>query len=187
MEKEAVIDVKHIAKSFKGQTALRDVSFSVHAGEIFGFLGPSGSGKTTTIKILTGQLAQSSGQAYVLGEPVEMINEQIYEQVGIVTDNSGLYEKLTVYQNMNVLAKILRVPKARIDELLDRVGLTAHKKKLANQLSKGMRQRLVLARALLHKPKVLFLDEPTSGLDPSTAEAVHKLLNEIKDSERRSS
>ncbi len=182
MTDQRVIEVKRVAKSFNKHTALQNVSFSVQAGEIFGFLGPSGSGKTTTIKLLTGQLAQTSGHAFVLGKPVEQINESIYEQVGIVTDNSGVYEKLTVYQNMAVLAKILGVDRQRVDHLLKRVGLMEHKKKLAHQLSKGMTQRLILARALLHKPRVLFLDEPTSGLDPSTAEAVHELLMEIKDS-----
>ncbi|KYG29612.1 ABC transporter ATP-binding protein [Alkalihalobacillus trypoxylicola] len=180
MEKQKVIAVEHLSKKFKEATALKDLSFSVQAGEIFGFLGPSGSGKTTTIKILTGQLAQSSGKANVLGKPVEQINENIYEQVGIVTDNSGLYEKMTVYSNLKVFAKILNVKKERITELLERVGLEEHKHKLANQLSKGMGQRLVLARALLHQPKVLFLDEPTSGLDPSTALAVHELLFELR-------
>ncbi|KMK77976.1 ABC transporter ATP-binding protein [Alkalihalobacillus pseudalcaliphilus] len=181
MKKQSVIEVEHLSKKFKEQIALKNLSFSVHAGEIFGFLGPSGSGKTTTIKILTGQLAQSSGKAFVLGQAVEQINESIYEQVGIVTDNSGLYEKMTVYNNLKIFAKILNVKKERIDELLERVGLAEHKSKLANQLSKGMGQRLVLARALLHQPKVLFLDEPTSGLDPSTAEAVHELLFELKE------
>ncbi|MCM3784537.1 ABC transporter G family ATP-binding protein/permease [Neobacillus mesonae] len=181
MEKQLVIQVEHLSKTFKTETALKDLSFSVHSGEIFGFLGPSGSGKTTTIKILTGQLTQTSGQAKVLGIPVEQINERIYEQVGIVTDNSGLYEKMTVYNNMKLFAKILNVEKDRIDLLLKRIGLSDHKHKMANQLSKGMTQRLVLARALLHQPKVLFLDEPTSGLDPSTAEAVHDLLFELKE------
>lgn len=180
MSRQIVINVEHLSKTFKSETALKDLSFSVHSGEIFGFLGPSGSGKTTTIKILTGQLTQTSGEAKVLGQPIELIDERIYEQVGIVTDNSGLYEKMTVYNNLKYFAKILQVEKERIDELLERVGLSDHKNKLANQLSKGMTQRLVLARALLHQPKVLFLDEPTSGLDPSTAEAVHTLLNDLK-------
>lgn len=182
MEKQKVIQVEHLSKKFKNESALKDLNFSVHAGEIFGFLGPSGSGKTTTIKILTGQLAQTSGQATVLGKSVNQIDESIYEQVGIVTDNSGLYEKMTVYNNLKVFAKILNVKKERIDLLLERVGLLEYKDKIASNLSKGMSQRLVLARALLHKPKVLFLDEPTSGLDPSTAEAVHALLFELKES-----
>ncbi|GLO64468.1 MULTISPECIES: ABC transporter ATP-binding protein [Oceanobacillus] len=182
MEKQMVIHVEHLSKKFKNESALKDLNFSVHIGEIFGFLGPSGSGKTTTIKILTGQLVQTSGQARVLGKTVNQIDESIYEQVGIVTDNSGLYEKMTVYNNLKVFANILNVKKERINFLLERVGLLEHKDKIASNLSKGMSQRLVLARALLHKPKVLFLDEPTSGLDPSTAEAVHELLFELKKS-----
>ncbi|KHF38026.1 ABC transporter ATP-binding protein [Halalkalibacter okhensis] len=182
MEKNIVINVEHLSKAFKNETALKDLNFSVRSGEIFGFLGPSGSGKTTTIKILTGQLTQTSGKAIVLGKPVEQINESIYEQVGIVTDNSGLYERMTVYSNMKFFANILGVGKERIDFLLKRVGLLEHKDKIANKLSKGMAQRLVLARALLHQPKVLFLDEPTSGLDPSTAVAVLELLTELKES-----
>lgn len=180
MEKQIVIEVEHLSKKFKSESALKDLNFTVRSGEIFGFLGPSGSGKTTTIKILTGQLAQTSGRAMVLGKPVEQINESIYEQVGIVTDNSGVYERLTVYSNMKFFATILGVEKQRIDFLLTRVGLFEHKDKMVSKLSKGMAQRLVLARSILHKPKVLFLDEPTSGLDPSTALAVHELLSELK-------
>lgn len=182
MEKQLVIHVEQLSKRFKNESALKNLNFSVRSGEIFGFLGPSGSGKTTTIKILTGQLAQTSGRAVVLGTPVEQINESIYEQVGIVTDNSGIYERITVYSNMKFFANILGVGKERIDFLLTRVGLFEHKDKIASKLSKGMTQRLVLARSLLHKPKVLFLDEPTSGLDPTTALAVHELLTELKES-----
>jgi len=180
--KKRLIQVEHLSKKFKDQLALKDVSFKVHEGEIFGFLGPSGSGKTTTIKILTGQLSQTSGTASVLGNPVEQIDESIYEQVGIVTDNSGVYERLTVYNNLSIFAKLLKVKKKRIDILLQDVGLFEHKNKIANNLSKGMKQRLILARAILHQPKVLFLDEPTSGLDPVTTEAIHTLLIELKQS-----
>ncbi|MBM7836985.1 ABC-2 type transport system ATP-binding protein [Alkalihalobacillus xiaoxiensis] len=178
--RKRVIEVNQLSKSFKKQHALKNIQFHVSEGEIFGFLGPSGSGKTTTIKILTGQLAQTSGQAFVLGNPVEKIDESIYEDVGIVTDNSGLYERLSVYNNLTAFAKLLKVKKSRIDVLLKEMGLYEHKNKLANQLSKGMKQRLVLARSMLHEPKVLFLDEPTSGLDPVTTEAIHSLLMELK-------
>ncbi|MDX6152614.1 ABC transporter ATP-binding protein [Marinococcus sp. PL1-022] len=181
MEQE-FIQVNQLSKKFKGETALKDISFSVRAGEIFGFLGPSGSGKTTTIKILTGQLAQTSGRAFVLGHPVERIDESIYEQLGIVTDNSGVYERLSVYHNLSAFAKLLKVDKKRIDVLLKKVGLYEEKHKLASKLSKGMKQRLVLTRAMLHQPKMLFLDEPTSGLDPVTTESIHALLMEIRDS-----
>ena len=180
MSHTSVIEVRDLVKQFKNQTALNHLDFSVESGEIFGFLGPSGAGKTTTIKILTGQLLASSGETKLLGIATDALTQDIYQEVGIVTDNSGLYENVSVYRNMKFFADLLKVDKKRIDFLLDRVGLAQDKKKLARRLSKGMRQRLVLARALLHSPKVLFLDEPTSGLDPATAQAIHKLLKEVQ-------
>ena len=180
MSHTSVIEVRDLVKQFKNQTALNHLDFSVESGEIFGFLGPSGAGKTTTIKILTGQLLASSGETKLLGIATDALTQDIYQEVGIVTDNSGLYEHVSVYHNMKFFADLLKVDKKRIDFLLERVGLAQDKKKLARRLSKGMRQRLVLARALLHSPKVLFLDEPTSGLDPATAQAIHKLLKEVQ-------
>ena len=180
MSHTSVIEVGDLVKQFKNQTALNHLDFSVESGEIFGFLGPSGAGKTTTIKILTGQLLASSGETKLLGIATDALTQDIYQEVGIVTDNSGLYENVSVYRNMKFFADLLKVDKKRIDFLLERVGLAQDKKKLARRLSKGMRQRLVLARALLHSPKVLFLDEPTSGLDPATAQAIHKLLKEVQ-------
>ena len=180
MSNTSVIEVRDLVKQFKNQTALNHLDFSVESGEIFGFLGPSGAGKTTTIKILTGQLLASSGETKLLGIATDALTQDIYQEVGIVTDNSGLYENVSVYRNMKFFADLLKVDKKRIDFLLERVGLAQDKKKLARRLSKGMRQRLVLARALLHSPKVLFLDEPTSGLDPATAQAIHKLLKEVQ-------
>lgn len=180
MSHTSVIEVRDLVKQFKNQTALNHLDFSVESGEIFGFLGPSGAGKTTTIKILTGQLLASSGETKLLGIATDALTQDIYQEVGIVTDNSGLYENVSVYRNMKFFADLLKVDKKRIDFLLERVGLAQDKKKLARRLSKGMRQRLVLARALLHSPKVFFLDEPTSGLDPATAQAIHKLLKEVQ-------
>lgn len=174
------IRLDHISKQFDKEPVLKDLNAVLGQGEILGFLGPSGAGKTTTIKILTGQLKPTSGDAYVLGIHVKNIDETIYEQIGIVTDHSGIYERLTVYDNLKYFAKILSVKPQRIDELLERVGLQEHRKKPAGKLSKGQTQRLVLARAVLHRPKVLFLDEPTSGLDPSTALEIHRLLLELK-------
>lgn len=180
MDKE-YIRMEHICKRYDKTPVLRDLNAVLQKGEILGFLGPSGAGKTTTIKILTGQLKPTSGEAYVLGIHVKNIDETIYEQIGIVTDQSGIYERMTVYENMKYFARILKADGKRIDELLERVGLEKHKKKPAGKLSKGQAQRLVLARAVLHKPRVLFLDEPTSGLDPSTALDIHRLLMEMKE------
>ena len=179
MNKE-FIRLEHISKKFRDGLVLKDIDAKLNKGEILGFLGPSGAGKTTTIKILTGQLKQTSGEAYILGINSQNIDETIYEQIGIVTDSSGIYEYLSVYQNLEYFAKILKVEKERIKEVLKQVGLIEHRKKIAGKLSKGQTQRLVLARAVLHKPKVLFLDEPTSGLDPSTALEIHKMLLQMK-------
>lgn len=177
-----VIQVEHLSKQYRDFTALRDLNFSIKEKEIFGFLGPSGAGKTTTIKILTGQLKPTSGAATVLGQPTEAIDEHLYERIGIVTDNSGIYEKLSVYQNILVFAQLLNVSRTRVDQLLKKVGLYQYRKRPAGKLSTGMRQRLILVRAILHSPQVLFLDEPTSGLDPTTMLAVHDLLREVRDS-----
>lgn len=177
---EKLLKLRHISKSFGKKSALADISMQIGRGEILGFLGPSGAGKTTTIKIVTGQLRQTSGEAWILGTDTRNINKQIYERVGIVTDASGIYEEFTVYDNMLLFAQLLNVKKNQVDKLLDRVGLNEQKKQLAGKLSKGQTQRLVLARAVLHKPELLFLDEPTSGLDPSTALEIHKLLLELK-------
>lgn len=173
--------LNHISKKFGSKLVLKDVSATVHRGEILGFLGPSGAGKTTTIKILTGQLKPTSGDAFVLGKDCQKIDESIYEQIGIVTDISGVYERLSVYDNLKFFARILNVPQKNIDLLLKRVGLYEHRKKTAGKLSRGQVQRLILSRAILHKPKILFLDEPTSGLDPTTALDIHRLLLELRD------
>ena len=178
---EAYISIEHLSKKYEKDFVLKDVNAVLHKGEILGFLGPSGAGKTTTIKILTGQLMPTSGTSEVLGIDCRKIDERIYEQIGIVTDSSGVYERMTVFDNLKYFARILNVPLENIDPLLKRIGLYEHRKKPASKLSKGQTQRLILARALLHKPKVLFLDEPTSGLDPSTALEIHRILKELRD------
>lgn len=175
-----ILELNHIEKVFGEHTALKDISFKIDEGEIFGFLGPSGAGKTTTIKILTGQLKPTSGQATILGRDCLKINEEIYEQIGIVSDTSGVYERFSVYDNLKAFADILSVPYSRIDELIEEVGLVEQRKQVAGKLSKGQKQRLVIARAMLHQPKVLFLDEPTSGLDPTTANQIQNLFLELK-------
>lgn len=177
----ALIEVKHLAKQFADKLALSDVSFAVEKGEIFGFLGPSGSGKTTTIKILTGQLSSDKGAIAVLGKTPAQLKRDDYEKIGIVSDTSGFYEKMTLYKNMLAYAKLYGVSKARVDELLKRVNLYDDRNKVAEKLSSGMKQRMLLARALLNEPDLLFLDEPTSGLDPMTTRLIHRLLLELKE------
>ncbi|MBC2262719.1 ABC transporter ATP-binding protein [Listeria sp. FSL L7-0091] len=181
MKKNIKLKIDHISKQFKEYTALNDINFEIEQGQIVGFLGPSGAGKTTTIKIVTGQLKQTSGNATILGMDSRKINQEIYKRIGIVSDNSGFYEKLSVYENLRFFARLLDVPISRVDELLEQVGLSEHKKKKASKLSRGQGQRLILARAILHKPEILFLDEPTSGMDPAIAEGIHKLLLALKE------
>ena len=181
MEQNVLLSLSHVSKRFKTELALKDINMTLRQGEILGFLGPSGAGKTTTIKIITGQLRQTSGEARLLGTDSANIDESIYENIGVVSDSSGIYKKMTVWQNLAVFARIWKVPRERVEQVLAQVGLAEHKNKPAGKLSKGQTQRLVLARAVLHKPRVLFLDEPTSGLDPTTAVAIHRMLLELKE------
>ena len=160
--KQQYISIRHLSKKFNKDFVLKDINAVLNSNEILGFLGPSGAGKTTTIKILTGQLKPTSGNAEILGIECDKINERIYEQIGIVTDSSGVYERMNLYDNLKYFARILNVPSENNDLLLKRIGLYEHRKKMAGKLSKGQRQRLILARAILHRPKVLFLDEPTN-------------------------
>ena len=177
-----MIVVKNVTKKFGQKVALEEISFEVNKGEIFGFLGPSGSGKTTMIKILTGQLNADSGQTELLGKVSEKLTPADLEQIGLVSDTSGFYEKLSLYKNLQAYAKLYGKPNARVDEVLKQVDLYESKNLAAEKLSTGMKQRMFLARALINKPQVLFLDEPTSGLDPTTSKKIHELLLDLKES-----
>ncbi len=173
------IDVRNLNKSFGEKVVLDNISLSVGCGELFGLLGPSGAGKTTLIRILTGQL-KYQGRAEVLGEDCSRLGNEIYGKVGMVLDNCGVYERLSSLDNMKLFARIFRVDNETIYSVMNRVGLSKALKTPAGRLSKGMKQRLLLARAVLHSPKILFLDEPTSGLDPATAEEIHQYLVDLK-------
>ncbi len=177
---EKVIEVKHLVKSFGNKVALKDVSFDINRGETFGFLGPSGSGKTTTIKILTAQLQQTSGDITIFGEALTKLKDPPYmKRIGILTDNSSLYERLTIYDNLALYCKLYDVDETGIDEVLETVNLLPDKKTVVQKLSKGMKQRVTLARAILHKPDLLFLDEPTSALDPVNTLHIHAGLKKL--------
>jgi ABC transporter, ATP-binding protein len=180
MMKKTIIEVQGLKKKFKEQEALAGIDFSIQEGEIFGFLGPSGSGKTTTINILTGQLKADAGTARILASSVDNLTVEVLEQIGIVSDTSGFYEKMSLYNNLKAYAMIFGVDMKKVDELLQKVGLYDSRNKVAEKLSTGMKQRMLLVRALINQPKLLFLDEPTSGLDPSTSRTIHDLLLELK-------
>ena len=176
-----MIKVERVTKRFGDNIALNQISFSINEGEIFGFLGPSGSGKTTMINILTGQLQANSGKTELLGKDSQKLLPSDFEELGLVGDTSGYYEKLSLHNNLLLFARLYGVSKSRIEEILKQVGLYDSKDTPAEKLSTGMRQRMLLARALINYPKVLFLDEPTSGLDPTTSKKIHKLLQELKE------
>lgn len=177
---QQVIKADNLGKSFGSFKAISSLTFEVNKGEILGFLGPSGSGKMTTINILTGQLTPDQGQSSILAKSSTNLNEEDLANIGLITENSGYYEKLSLYDNLLFFAKLYDVPQGDLDDLMKRVGLYDRRKTLAEKLSTGMKQRMLLVRAIINKPQVLFLDEPTSGLDPSTSQSIHELIKELQ-------
>lgn len=173
---ETAICVNHLKHRFGEKEVLSDINFRIKKGMIFGLLGPSGAGKTTIIKILTGQLRATVGEAVLLGKKSSTLTGADYNDIGIMMDNFGLYERMSCYDNLKFFCKISGVPITKINEVLEQVGLKNAAKTTVSDLSKGMRNRMLLARAILSSPKVLFLDEPTSGLDPKTTEEIHQLI-----------
>ncbi|HJA65990.1 MAG TPA: ABC transporter ATP-binding protein [Candidatus Mediterraneibacter cottocaccae] len=175
------IKVNQLTKTFGNTKALDHCDLEVKKGEIFGYLGPSGAGKTTTIKLLTGQLHSDGGEITVLGK--NPFSPEIRHQIGIMSDMSGLYEKMTVYENLDIFADIYGITdkKRKIEKALASVELLDAGKKKVEKLSRGMKQRLVFARTIIHSPKLLFLDEPTANLDPATADEIRALIRQLND------
>lgn len=174
------IETKALSRHFDGLRAVDNLSLQVPTGVIFGFLGPNGAGKTTTIRLLLGLLESTAGAACVLGFDVGTEADRIREQVGVLLEHDGLYTRLTAHDNLNFHAEIYRLPtaerQARIRHLLEHMDLWDRWDERAGKLSKGMRRKLALARALLHRPSLLFLDEPTAGLDALSAVALREDL-----------
>lgn len=176
-----LLSTDDVSLSFKDKRVLDHLSFEVERGECFGFLGPSGAGKTTTIKLLTRQLVKDTGRITLFGRPIEHATNADYERIGILSDTSALYERMSIEENLRFYAKIRGVTGNNIPTLLERMNLTDDRKTLIKNCSKGMRQRAALMAALVHGPELLFLDEPTSGLDPAARAEVHKMLRELND------
>ncbi len=179
-----VIQIKDVCKAFDQRQVLNNISLSVEEGEIFGLLGPSGAGKTTLIKMLIGLLSATSGNIAILGKELDKKIDESFPSFGMVLDNDGLYDRLNCYDNLELYARIYSISNRKkvINDLLEKVGLIESSKKSVSNLSKGMRQRLSFARAILHSPKIVFLDEPTSGLDPATTLQIHSMMKTLKES-----
>lgn len=174
---EEVIRAENLTRRFGDFTAVDHISFSIEAGEVVGYLGPNGSGKTTTIRMLLGLLLPSEGYARVLGYDVVRQAEQIRAQVGYMSQKFGLYHDLTVGENLEFYAGVYGVrSRATLDEVLEQVGLSRLRNERVAALSTGWRQRLALATAIVHRPRLLFLDEPTSGVDPTARRAFWDLI-----------
>jgi ABC-2 type transport system ATP-binding protein len=173
------IEAEELVRDFDGVRAVDHISFTVEPGEIFGFLGPNGAGKTTTIKMLTGQLRPTAGRAAVCGCDVVTQRQQLKPAIGVVFEYQNVYERMSAAENLRFSALLYGVNGKRVQEMLHQVGLEDHALKKAATLSNGLKQRLLIARALLHRPRVLFLDEPTKGLDPGVARDIRTIVQEL--------
>ncbi len=174
-----MIEACELRRSFKAKEAVAGISFSVRRGEIFGLLGPNGAGKTTTIRMLTGQIDPSSGSATVAGCDAVKERAQLKQRIGVVFEEQNLYERLSAWHNLEFSCWLYGLPTSRIDEVLELVRLRDRAKDGVHTFSNGMKQRLMIARALLHRPPMLFLDEPSRGLDPISAREVRQAIQQL--------
>jgi ABC-2 type transport system ATP-binding protein len=182
----ALVAARSLTKKFGDNTAVDRLTFAAGAGEVFGILGPNGAGKTTTVRMLTALIAPTAGEASVAGHPLGKGNDLIRRDVGILTESPGLYVALSAERNLDFFAKLYGVADvpAQVEKYLKLLTLWERRHEPVSTFSKGMRQKLAIARALLHEPKVLFLDEPTSGLDPEMARLVREFIAEVKEQGR---
>jgi ABC-2 type transport system ATP-binding protein len=176
---DLMIEAIDLRRTFKNNEAVKGISFSVRRGEIFGLLGPNGAGKTTTLRMLTGQIEPSTGHATVAGCDVVREHQQLKERIGVVAEEQNLYERLSARNNLRFNCWLYNLPESRVNEVLDLVHLRERAKEPVRAFSNGMKQRLLIARALLHKPPVLFLDEPSRGLDPIAARTVRETIEQL--------
>jgi ABC-2 type transport system ATP-binding protein len=175
------IEVEQLSRSFNGLKAVDNISFTVEAGEIFGFLGHNGAGKTTTIRMLSGQLQPTSGRAQVAGCDVIAEQRRLKPLIGVVSEHQNLYERMSGRENLEFAARLYGQNFQRVNETLSQVGLLDRAKDNVRNYSNGMKQRLVIARALLHRPQIIFLDEPTRGLDPVVGREIRRLILDLSE------
>jgi ABC-2 type transport system ATP-binding protein len=174
-----MITVEGLSKRYGDVIAVDGISFSVCAGEVFSLLGHNGAGKTTTIRMLTGQARPTGGSATVAGYDVVSERDGFKPVINLVSEDQNLYERMSGRQNLEFFAELYRQPRSRVDELLELVGLREAASRRVKTYSGGMKQRLLIARALVNRPRVLFLDEPTAGLDPVSAREVHQIVTDL--------
>lgn len=179
VDKEIVTE--NLSKKYGDFEAVKSISFSIKKGTIFGLLGPNGAGKSTTIKILTCQFPPTSGTAYIGGLNTVLDAVEIKKKIGVVFESQNLYEELSVYENLNFFRRLYNSPKERINEVLKIVGMEKYQKNKVKTFSKGMKQKIMISRALLNDPEVLFLDEPGSGLDPRSAREIRQMILGLKE------
>lgn len=173
------IEVDRLSRTFDGLRAVDNISFSVEAGEIFGFLGHNGAGKTTTIRMLNGQLRPTEGHARVASCDVITEQQRLKPLIGVVSENQNLYERMSGRENLVFASRLYGADKRRVEETLDQVGLLDRANDKVRHYSNGMKQRLVIARALLHRPRIIFLDEPTRGLDPVVGRDIRRMVLQL--------
>ena len=182
-----VIHTKNLSRTFGAIRAVDNLSIEIPSGTVFGFLGPNGAGKTTTIRLLLGLLEPTAGRAEVLGFDTRSQADQIRQRSGALLEHNGLYERLSAEDNLEFYGRVWHIPakerETRKREILSRMGLWDRRKDLVGQWSRGMKQKLAVARALFHRPTLLFLDEPTAGLDPVAAAALREDLNALVEQE----
>ena len=180
MAQDAIV-AENLTYRFGNLTAVDHISFNVAKGEILGFLGPNGAGKTTTVKMLTGQIKPKEGKATLLGMNVADNVEKVQSHIGVCFEETNLYLQMSAIENLNLFAHLFGVKSFDPYALLKRVGLSGREKDRAENYSKGMKQRLMIARALVSQPQILFLDEPTAGLDPTSSEAIRNVILEERE------
>jgi len=176
-----MIESFNLTKKFNNLRAVEDLSIQVNKGEILGFLGPNGAGKTTTIRMLAGIIAPTKGYAVVAGIRTDKEVERLHEVIGLLTETPGFYQRLTARENLLYFTSFYNIdPDSQVDKYIQRMGLWERRNDKVGIFSKGMKQRLALARALVHEPEILFLDEPTASLDPKSAKEVRELIMKLK-------
>ena len=177
MASNAIV-AEELTYTYGDLTAVDHVSFTVGEGEIVGFLGPNGAGKTTTVKLLTGQLKPKGGRALLLGTDVARDAIKVHQEIGVCFETANLYEQMSAEENLKLFARLFNMREFDASALLKRVGLAGREKDRVEGYSKGMKQRLMVARCIVNQPRILFLDEPTAGLDPTSAESIRSLILE---------